>query len=117
MTNSPPPTGKALEKVGESSELGELCDRMQSLVLKAGITDDVRHRVLAAYQLLGPKAVVAVRSSATGEDGRDASFAGMNATITNVTGDERPDGCRAALLGVAVQPPGDHVPGQPGLRG
>ena len=32
--------------------------------------------------------VVAVRSSATGEDGRDASFAGMNATITNVSGDD-----------------------------
>ena len=27
---------------------------------------------------------MAVRSSATGEDGRDASFAGMNATFTNV---------------------------------
>ena len=31
---------------------------------------------------------MAVRSSATGEDGRDASFAGMNATITNVSGDD-----------------------------
>jgi pyruvate, water dikinase len=40
---------KALEKVGDSSELGELCDRMQSLALKAGITDDVRDRMLAAY--------------------------------------------------------------------
>ncbi len=79
---------KALEKVGDSSELGELCDRMQSLAFKAGITDDVRDRMLAAYRRLGPAAVVAVRSSATGEDGRDASFAGMNATITNVTGDD-----------------------------
>ena len=31
---------------------------------------------------------VAVRSSATGEDGADASFAGMNATITNVAGED-----------------------------
>jgi pyruvate,water dikinase len=31
---------------------------------------------------------VAVRSSATGEDGRDASFAGMNKTITNVAGED-----------------------------
>jgi len=66
---------EGLEKVGDSSELGDLCDRMQALVLKAGITDDVRDRVLAAYRQLGPEAVVAVRSSATGEDGRDASFA------------------------------------------
>ena len=79
---------KALAKVGDSSELGELCDRMQSLVLKAGITDDVRDLLLASSQRLGPKAVVAVRSSATGEDGRDASFAGMNVTFTNVTGDD-----------------------------
>ena len=57
---------EALAKVGDSSQLGELCDRMQSLVLKVGITDDVRDLLLAAYQRLGPKAVVAVRSSATG---------------------------------------------------
>ena len=44
--------------------------------------------LLAAYRALGPDAVVAVRSSATGEDGADASFAGMNATITNVSGEE-----------------------------
>ena len=79
---------EALSKVGDTSHLGELCERMQSLVLKAGITDDVRDLMLAAYRRLGPGAVVAVRSSATGEDGRDASFAGMNATITNVTGDD-----------------------------
>jgi pyruvate, water dikinase len=79
---------EALTKVGDSSHLGELCERMQSLVLKAGITDDIRDLMLAAYRRLGPDAVVAVRSSATGEDGRDASFAGMNATFTNVTGDD-----------------------------
>ena len=43
---------------------------------------------MAAYHALGADVVVAVRSSATGEDGRDASFAGMNATITNVSGDD-----------------------------
>ena len=68
VRNSPPPTAhrEALAKVGDSSQLGELCNRMQSLVLKAGITDDVRDWVLAAYQRLGPGAVVGVRSSATG---------------------------------------------------
>ncbi len=44
--------------------------------------------MLDAYHALGSEVVVAVRSSATGEDGRDASFAGMNATITNVSGDD-----------------------------
>jgi pyruvate,water dikinase len=68
--------------------LGELCERLQGLVHKAGVADSVRDPLLAAYRRLGPDAVVAVRSSATGEDGRDASFAGMNATITNVSGED-----------------------------
>ncbi|WP_431232580.1 phosphoenolpyruvate synthase [Mycolicibacterium psychrotolerans] len=70
-------------------ELTDMCQRMQALVAKAGMSDAVRELVLAAYRRLGPDAVVAVRSSATGEDGRDASFAGMNATITNVSGEQQ----------------------------
>ena len=72
----------------DTTHLPELCERLQGLVHKAGIADSVRDRVLAAYRALGADAVVAVRSSATGEDGRDASFAGMNATITNVSGED-----------------------------
>ena len=70
-------------------ELTDMCHRMQALVAKAGMSDEVREPVLAAYRRLGPDAVVAVRSSATGEDGRDASFAGMNATITNVSSEQQ----------------------------
>ena len=73
---------------GDPAELAEVCERMQALVWKAGVADEVRERVLAAYRKLGPGAVVAVRSSATGEDGADASFAGMNATFTNISGEE-----------------------------
>jgi pyruvate,water dikinase len=72
----------------DPAELAEMCERMQALVWKAGMADEVRERVLAAYRKLGPGAVVAVRSSATGEDGADASFAGMNATFTNISGEE-----------------------------
>ena len=68
--------------------LAELCERMQGLVHKVGVADTVRDVVLDAYHALGSDVLVAVRSSATGEDGRDASFAGMNATITNVSGDD-----------------------------
>lgn len=77
------------------THLPELCERLQGLVHKAGIADSVRDRILPAYRALGADAVVAVRSSATGEDGRDASFAGMNATITNVSGE---DGLMDAVL-------------------
>jgi pyruvate,water dikinase len=79
---------EALATVADTTHLTELCERMQGLVHKAGVTDAVRDLILVAYHALGSDAVVAVRSSATGEDGRDASFAGMNATITNVSGDE-----------------------------
>jgi pyruvate,water dikinase len=78
----------ALANVADTTRLTEMCERMQGLVHKAGVTDTVRDRILVGYHALGSDAVVAVRSSATGEDGRDASFAGMNATITNVSGDE-----------------------------
>jgi pyruvate,water dikinase len=79
---------EALANVADTSHLTERCERLQALVKKAGVADAVRDSVLAAYRALGPDAVVAVRSSATGEDGRDASFAGMNATITNVSGED-----------------------------
>ncbi|MDD4868180.1 MAG: phosphoenolpyruvate synthase [Mycobacterium sp.] len=78
---------EALTKVDNSARLSELCQRLQTLVAKAGVSQDVRDQLLACYRKLGPNCVVAVRSSATGEDGRDASFAGMNQTVTNVTGE------------------------------
>ncbi|BBX03904.1 phosphoenolpyruvate synthase [Mycolicibacterium moriokaense] len=78
----------ALEHVADTVHLPERCEQLQGLVQKAGIADAVRAPLLDAYRKLGPNAVVAVRSSATGEDGADASFAGMNATITNVSGED-----------------------------
>jgi pyruvate, water dikinase len=78
---------EALIHVADTGRLSELCHRMQSLVTKAGVCPAARDAAIAAYRLLGVDAVVAVRSSATGEDGRDASFAGMNRTITNVAGE------------------------------
>jgi pyruvate,water dikinase len=79
---------EALASASDTARLTELCHRMQDLVCKAGVEDCVHREIVAAYHRLGTDTVVAVRSSATGEDGRDASFAGMNATITNVCGDD-----------------------------
>ncbi|MGE2735332.1 phosphoenolpyruvate synthase [Mycolicibacterium vaccae] len=78
----------ALDSVDETTRLAELCEQMQQLVRRAGIDDTTRSQMTAAYHAMGPEVAVAVRSSATGEDGADASFAGMNATLTNVTGDD-----------------------------
>jgi len=79
---------EALQNAADTTRLAELCERMQGLVHKAGVAHTMHELIVDAYHALGADVVVAVRSSATGEDGRDASFAGMNATITNVSGDD-----------------------------
>ncbi|MGV0601021.1 phosphoenolpyruvate synthase [Mycolicibacterium pulveris] len=78
---------EALDTYTDTARLAELCERLQALVQKAGVAEDVRDSILAEYRALGADTLVAVRSSATGEDSRDASFAGMNRTITNVRGE------------------------------
>jgi len=78
---------EALAHYSNGARLDDLCERMRNLVNKAGLSPDLRDQLLDAYRRLGSNPYVAVRSSATGEDGRDASFAGMNRTITNVTGE------------------------------
>lgn len=68
------------------ASLDATADRLRQLVRSAGVPDDLRHAVQAAYTRLGDSPRVAVRSSATAEDSGATSFAGMNATYTNVHG-------------------------------
>lgn len=96
----------ALLSVDSPTELTAACDLLRNLVRKAGVPDDVRTAILDAYHALGQDVSVAVRSSATSEDGAGTSFAGMNATYTNVVGDtdlvERVRDCWASLFGPRV---------------
>ena len=86
----------------EDGEQGALAAQARQLVSAAPIPDTIAAAVRAAYRCLGgtadrcgdalddrggADAVVAVRSSAVGEDGNEASFAGMNETFTNVCGE------------------------------
>lgn len=70
--------------------LDALCGRLVDVARSAPVPPGLATAVRAAYAQLpdpdGNGAVVAVRSSAVGEDGADDSFAGMNATFTNVRG-------------------------------
>ena len=70
--------------------------------LPADLADDIR----AAYRKLGESCRVAVRSSGTSEDAGDTSFAGMNATFTNIAGEDdllaRIVDCWASLYGERV---------------
>ncbi|WP_040815890.1 phosphoenolpyruvate synthase [Nocardia concava] len=72
----------------EADQLDESCRRMRELVHATAIPASVRDAVLSAYHQLGEKVTVAVRSSAVGEDGESASFAGMNVSHTNIRGDD-----------------------------
>ncbi|MGV1087642.1 MAG: phosphoenolpyruvate synthase [Mycobacterium sp.] len=93
-------------RVGDQDKQTEMCTKMKALVLRAGMPVEVRDRILASYRAMGPDVNVAVRSSATGEDGADASFAGMNATFTNISGEEQlidaVQRCWASLFGPRV---------------
>ena len=97
---------EALLAALDTSRFDGMCAKMRTLVLQAGMPDDVRERILVAYRAMGPDCYVAVRSSATGEDGADASFAGMNETYTNVRGEqdliEAVQNCWGSLFGPRV---------------
>jgi pyruvate,water dikinase len=75
----------------DDEEATRQAQELQALVRKAGIEESVRAAIAEAYGELGRRASadevrVAVRSSATAEDGSATSFAGMNKTFTNVSG-------------------------------
>lgn len=97
---------EALLAAGDPGRFDEMCAKMKALVLQAGMAGDVRESILGAYRTMGTDSFVAVRSSATGEDGADASFAGMNETFTNVRGEqdliEKVGQCWASLFGPRV---------------
>ncbi|MCE5291480.1 MAG: phosphoenolpyruvate synthase [Nocardiaceae bacterium] len=69
------------------TELDSECSQLRDLVHKAGVAPTIREEILANYRALSAP-LVAVRSSATGEDGASASFAGMNASFTNISGED-----------------------------
>jgi pyruvate,water dikinase len=70
----------------DEAALELLSKEIGSLVRANGMPTDMRAEVVGAYRVLG-SGPVAVRSSATSEDTAGASFAGMNRTFTNISGD------------------------------
>ena len=81
------------------ASLAEAGARARKLVYDAGLPEDLRTQILAAYAELrreyGERLTLAVRSSATAEDLPTASFAGQQETYLNVRNeDELLDTCR-----------------------
>lgn len=69
--------------IENTEELEETSNKIQSLIASADLPNDIKKEIIKAYKKLG--GLVAVRSSATAEDLKDASFAGQMATFLNVT--------------------------------
>ncbi len=90
----------------DEADLDRAAAEAQSLVREVHQPEDLSAAVLSAYHLLGESVIVAVRSSGAGEDSADTSFAGMNATFTNVHGDaellESVVNCWASLYSARV---------------
>ena len=75
-------------------------------IMATPIPTEVADAIENAYRTLGHDVAVAVRSSGTTEDAGDSSFAGMNASFTNVIGLPhvlaRVNDCWASLYGERV---------------
>ena len=90
----------------DPTALASASDVAQGLVRSSSVPDEIGRALTKAYRELGDDVRVAVRSSGTSEDAGDTSFAGMNATFTNVTGPadlvDRVRDCWASLYGERV---------------
>lgn len=91
---------------GDAASLAAAATTAQQLILDTAVPGEVVEAVEEAYRRLGDDVRVAVRSSGTSEDAGDTSFAGMNATFTNVVGTAdllaRIRDCWASLYGERV---------------
>lgn len=93
-------------KPESTADLARAANEAQENLRRLALPDGLARAILDAYHLLGDRVRVAVRSSGTGEDAADTSFAGMNVTFTNVAGDDAllaaVRNCWASLYGARV---------------
>jgi len=81
---------------GDHAVVARVTADLRARVASAAPPADVRAAIIDGYRSLGTGALVAVRSSATGEDSEDASYAGLQDTYLCVRGaDEVVDSVRA----------------------
>lgn len=80
---------------GDLADLRARGRHLRDAILAAEIPESLADEIGAAYDRLGRRVAVAVRSSATAEDLPEASFAGQQETLLNVRGHEALlDACR-----------------------
>jgi hypothetical protein len=90
----------------DHASLAETHQAARAEILATTIPAETADAIADAYRRLGDDVAVAVRSSGTTEDAGDSSFAGMNASFTNVIGLPnllaRVKDCWASLYGERV---------------
>jgi len=79
--------------VDDTAALGIVSEKIQTRVRETSVPDEVRARIVESYHTLATRVgednpFVAVRSSATAEDTKQFSFAGMHRSFLNVRGDD-----------------------------
>ena len=76
--------------VEKTKKLNETARKVQNLILKADVPEEITKEIFSLYRHLKPGSknpLVAVRSSATAEDLPDASFAGQQESFLNIKGE------------------------------
>ena len=83
---------EALGELDSGAELREVGTRIRRAFGRGSFPEELEDQIRAAYREMcdayGEEVDVAVRSSATAEDLPDASFAGQQETMLNITGEE-----------------------------
>ena len=70
----------------DPASLAATAEQCRTVIRETRVPADLAEAIVEAYRKLGSSTRVAVRSSGTSEDAGDTSFAGMNASFTNVPG-------------------------------
>jgi pyruvate, water dikinase len=74
--------------VHDTTALNSVSDQVRGIIVGTPLPEELHAVIREAYEGLGPQIPVAVRSSAVGEDGEAASFAGQQETFLNVRGND-----------------------------
>lgn len=71
----------------DSNSLAQVSRHIRKLMVDSPVSESVVKEIFKEYEKLGHNVLVAVRSSATSEDSKEASFAGQQETFLNVSGE------------------------------
>src|SRR5690554_654907 len=75
-------------EAGDKDRIYELCNEIRSKIENVNLNDELKNSIVEALKRFQEDQFYAIRSSATGEDLPEASFAGQQDTYLNISGVE-----------------------------